>query len=51
MPFRHFLGADALKGAREHCESMLKLCNEPEGLVGNPAFDEDKKYEVLAASC
>ena len=46
-----FKGADAPEDAREHCESMLKLCNEPEGLVGIPAFDDDEKYEVLAASC
>ena len=51
MPFRHPMGADALKGAREHRESMFKSCNEPEGLFDNPAFDDDKKYGIVAASC
>ena len=28
---------------------MFRLCNEWEDAVSNPACDDDKKYEILAA--
>ena len=49
MQFRYPLCADDLNGVREQCESMSNLCKEWEDVVSNPAFDDDKKYEILAA--